>query len=360
MTTITTEVGTVDQSVTGYTTTPVRGTASFNSDVQTRMDEMDDNATEINTVRTQINAVAGNINDVATEMNTVASEVNQSASNAASSASSAEDDAAIAASYANAIIATSTTSVTIGTGSKTFTVQTGKQFAAGQFVSIISDADSDNYMHGAVTSYSGTTLIVNVTNTGGSGTFADWGISLSGSQGAKGDTGGSEYRTLLYSVTATAASAVVFEDDIDGTYDKYIIESDNFHTSLNSNPVGLTVGTGTGPTYQSSNYRTTLAKQASNSTTLTITNDESDSRLLLGLVGGTGTGARISISIGEPASSYRSFIQSQLSVSNSASSTTVSGYNGVAKWDSTTPITALKIEPDSGTISGTFKLYGVK
>ena len=42
-------------------------------------------------------------------------------------------------------------------------------------------------MYGQVTSYIGTTLIVNVTATDGSGTIADWIISLSGLQGVAGN-----------------------------------------------------------------------------------------------------------------------------------------------------------------------------
>jgi len=44
-------------------------------------------------------------------------------------------------------------------------------------------------MHGQVTSYSSTNLVVNVTDIGGSGTLADWNISVSGSQGSTGPTG---------------------------------------------------------------------------------------------------------------------------------------------------------------------------
>jgi hypothetical protein len=83
----------------------------------------------------------------------------------------------------------STTSVLIGTGSKTFTTGADKFFVAGGFVVVSSDADPTNYMHGQITSYSGTTLIVNVTTTGGSGTLADWTIQLSGDRGATGANG---------------------------------------------------------------------------------------------------------------------------------------------------------------------------
>ena len=98
-------------------------------------------------------------------------------------------DVTAAANYAAGLKGSSTSSVLIGTGSKTFVTQAGKQFATGQFVLISSDANPANYMHGQVTSYSGTSLVVNVIDVGGSGTLADWTISVSGSRGATGATG---------------------------------------------------------------------------------------------------------------------------------------------------------------------------
>jgi len=108
---------------------------------------------------------------------------------AAASEVAAAASASTAASYAASLSSTSTTSTTIGTGAKTFTTQTNKQYTAGQFLVISSAANNANYMHGTVTSYSGTSLVMNITDTGGSGTLADWNISLSGTQGATGATG---------------------------------------------------------------------------------------------------------------------------------------------------------------------------
>lgn len=71
---------------------------------------------------------------------------------------------------------TSTSSVAIGTGSKSFTVQADLLYYVGQYVAIVSSASPTNYMIGTVTSYSGTTLQVNVTQTSGSGTIASWNI----------------------------------------------------------------------------------------------------------------------------------------------------------------------------------------
>lgn len=77
-------------------------------------------------------------------------------------------------------VGTSTTSNSIGTGSKTFTTQTGLGFAAGQAVRIQDNASLSNYMLGTISSYTTATgsLVVTVDSTAGSGTIADWSISL--------------------------------------------------------------------------------------------------------------------------------------------------------------------------------------
>jgi hypothetical protein len=95
-------------------------------------------------------------------------------------------NATAAANYAAALKGTSVTSLAIATGSKVFTTQTGKQFNTGQFVIASSAANAANYMWGQITSYSGSTLTVNVITTGGSGTLADWNIAVSGERGAAG------------------------------------------------------------------------------------------------------------------------------------------------------------------------------
>ena len=64
--------------------------------------------------------------------------------------------------------------LTIGTGTINLTVQNGLNFTAGQSVYVT--FNSDNYMQGNVVSYSGTTLVVDVTTTVGSGSFGAWAI----------------------------------------------------------------------------------------------------------------------------------------------------------------------------------------
>lgn len=117
----------------------------------------------------------------------------QQASAAAISASKAEQQG-------NTITATSTTSTTIEKGGKTFVTQVDKQFQTGQTLKIVSRANTANFMNAIVTSYSTTSLVVNVDYIGGSGTFADWNIGLSGVQGIQG-VGGSCYSQEFTSTT---------------------------------------------------------------------------------------------------------------------------------------------------------------
>jgi hypothetical protein len=93
--------------------------------------------------------------------------------------------------YTGAIDGTSTTSVTIGTGSKTFIAPTKRGWIVGGFLFAASAANPANYMNGQITAYNVTTgaLTLNVTAVGGSGTFADWNMSISGAAGAQGAAG---------------------------------------------------------------------------------------------------------------------------------------------------------------------------
>lgn len=106
----------------------------------------------------------------------------------------ANGDWLLAVNYQAALISLSGTSVTaqtIGIGSKTFASQPGKQWVAGQFLMIASNANVANFLHGQVTSYDPVagTLVMNIVDNGGSGTHTDWVISVSAQKGATGATG---------------------------------------------------------------------------------------------------------------------------------------------------------------------------
>ena len=76
--------------------------------------------------------------------------------------------------------ATSTSSLSIAIASRTFVTQAGLAYNTASRVRAVSAADNANWMEGNVTSYSGTSLVVDVDIIGGSGTHADWVISLIG------------------------------------------------------------------------------------------------------------------------------------------------------------------------------------
>jgi hypothetical protein len=127
--------------------------------------------------------------------------------NSTNASSTAYVDAAVtsaAVSGAGTLSSTSTTSLLIANASKSFTTQTGKAYQGGyQFVSMISAANPANYMVGTVTSYTSVTgaMVVNVTQSGGSGTYADWNISVCGAPGAVGTLAATTQQTLTDGAT---------------------------------------------------------------------------------------------------------------------------------------------------------------
>jgi len=81
------------------------------------------------------------------------------------------------------IIGRSRSNVAVGTGSKTFTTQAGLNISAGNTLRIesmpLNNGTTDGrgtWMQGTVMSYSGTSLVMNVTSSGGSGTHDFWKI----------------------------------------------------------------------------------------------------------------------------------------------------------------------------------------
>jgi phage gp37-like protein len=82
-------------------------------------------------------------------------------------------------------LTTSTSSHSLTIGSKTFVVQSGLSYTPTQDVTIVYDAS--RHMHAIVTSYSGTTLVVNVDTVEGSGgPFTAWTINVGGLLTAQG------------------------------------------------------------------------------------------------------------------------------------------------------------------------------
>lgn len=170
---------------------------------------------ETNTVVGEVNTNTNTASTAATTATIQAGIATTSATNATNSELAAAASAASAAAIAGAFVGTSSSSLTIGVGNKTFVTQTGEQYTVGVTLSAVSAANTANYMLGQVVSYSGTNLVLNVTLISGSGTYADWNISLTGVQGPPGTgvisqavgftlTGGTTSKTLTVLDTGTA------------------------------------------------------------------------------------------------------------------------------------------------------------
>jgi hypothetical protein len=149
------------------------------------------------------------VGDVATAAGVVATQAAQTAI-----------DAANAANGALATKGTSTTSLAVSAGSKSITTQSGKQFTAGNFVTISRTSAPTTLMHGVVTAYSGTALTVEVSTISGSGTYTDWTIALSGAQGAQGPSGNGvmpySAKTGAYTIVTTDRGSLI--DCTSGTF----------------------------------------------------------------------------------------------------------------------------------------------
>lgn len=194
----------------------------------------------------------------AAETNAAASEsaASTSASNASTSETNAATSEANALAYSARYKGTSTTSIAIGTGSKgPFTTQASKNFDVGVNVLITSDADPSNYMHGQVTAYSGTSLTVDVIDTGGSGTLADWTITVSGTRGAIGPAGSLDFG-VISDVTVTASDYLVFGDVSDSNNTARTTAASAVSAALTATPATVSQG-GTNAT-DASGARTNL------------------------------------------------------------------------------------------------------
>ena len=146
---------------------------------------------------------------------------------------------------------TSVTSNTIGNGSKTFTVDANLSYIPLQEVLVVYDAS--NHMHGSVTSYSGTTLIVDIKHHTGSGTYTSWSINLDGTP-VDAITGSGTANRLAY---FTAAQVI---DDLDTATYPSLTElsyvkgvTSNIQTQINSLSRIASVGDGTAVTGTTNN-----------------------------------------------------------------------------------------------------------
>ena len=103
----------------------------------------------------------------------------------------------------------SRTSLEIGTGAKTFVTQAALDLRADQIVRALYIADGSRYMEGTVTAHRGTSLEVNVTRTGGSGTYGSWVLAVPAATVVVNDAANDWNRAMVDIFEDPAASAEV-------------------------------------------------------------------------------------------------------------------------------------------------------
>ena len=263
----------------------------------------------------------------------------------------AEAAATAAATSSTGLIGTSTSSNSVGTGAKTFTTQSGKMFSAGAPIFIVDQANANNWMFGTITSYSGTSLVVNITATNGSGTLTAWNISVVGPRGISGSSG----VTYLETVSGTNAATLETTFAINSTYEHY--ELDLIDIFALSGTPSLVLQVKVGGAWKTANYDYGLRLTTSS------TGGDSGSTSASGItIGSLGAGSTDSccgrVTVIMPSGASRFHPIDFKTIASVASVTKINDggghYTGAAG-----AIEALRVLASSGNITGTIRLYGV-
>lgn len=263
----------------------------------------------------------------------------------------------IAALNLNSTSDTSTTSNTIGLGAKTFTVAAGKSFQPSMYLTIgDTAAPSTNSMVVQITSYSGTTLVVNSVKITGSGTFTAWTIAFSAAPGVAASSG----LDYLSTVTASASATVDIETTFDSTYDEYLIAAtgivvatDNISLYLRMKIGGSYLTTGT--------YEYHLAFPNSLANAYNGQGLETQTEIRLSPNNSNARPANFRIWVHHPSSTTLPKAVEWQGSSHHATAPTVHSITGAGGNTGVAALTGIQILAASGNItSGSFRLYGIK
>lgn len=176
------------------------------------------------------------------------------------------------------ITGTTTNSMTIESGSVTFTTQSGLNLNAGQWVVIADQANVNNAMVGQITSYVGTSMTVDVTNTYGSGTFSAWNISLTGPPGPPSAASPrvpllvTAYGAGTFTFTAPADTLTsdVFEFDVTGSGGGYITSAPVYGGGAGGTAIYFATGLTAGETVAVVVGAGVLSNSNGNNSTVTV------------------------------------------------------------------------------------------
>lgn len=360
---------TITQTITALPPAPTRADpTNFSARGDALMTALPGMVTEINTLKDQINTVAGEVNTNATTASTGATTATTQAGIATTKAAEA---AASAASAVNApgTSSTSTTSVALTAGSKTFTTQTGKTYPVGASVKFARTSDVTKWAVGTVVSYdSGTgdlVLSVDANDINGTGTFADWTLSISGHRGAPGAAAAAPALVLISTATASGVATVDFTSGIDSTYDEYEIHFQNVTPSV-ANQLYLRLSKDNGAAFLAGTEYVYATLILDSSGASTVNNGASVAQIKLSstsvpVASSFSSGISGKITLCRPSANRNVHVFYNSVFINDSSVVNAFVGSGSVNMGNTFVCNAVRFMFASGNVaSGEFKLYGVK
>ncbi len=171
--------------------------------------------------------------------------------------------------------------------------------------------------------------------------------------------------TLISAQTASSSATIDFSSGLDDTYDRYMVLLSNVKPATDDVELWLRVGTGGGPTYQTSGYRYITRAYNDTGSDVSIAS-ASDSKINLvsasstvSLGNASGENANITIHFNNP--EVTDLCEFNWHGGYSAAYGGVANVSGSGRYDTAGAITAIRFLMESGNIaSGTFRLYGYR
>lgn len=170
---------------------------------------------------------------------------------------------------------------------------------------------------------------------------------------------------FLSEIVASGAATVDIENTFSSTYDKYIIEVNGMKQSTDSGEIFMRMKVGgiysTALTYMYQG-EITDTQQAAGIYQSNVNAGFDCIKLLIGLGSQTFESANMSITVDNPSSTtlYKSVYWHGITMKQGSSTMRLARSAGVGAIRDTQVLTGIRIYPPSGTISGTFRLYGIK
>lgn len=164
--------------------------------------------------------------------------------------------------------------------------------------------------------------------------------------------------TQLVTINASGAASVDFTTNIDGTYKNYFILGSNITTSIDAVNLWATIFAGS---WLATNYNIVAVQAAENASAPTNNGSAAATQAVLNGAYQTSSTlpGQVEISFAQPNLSVQ-FVAAFKFIATGVAAALSSVVQGKFRHTSnTSPVTGIRLAPSSGTITGTFKLFGV-